>query len=129
MYVPARLNDEVLCVLQCMCTCVHALYCALFYWYLLCSRKAISVLFIDSKDSVFCTLCPFLSFSEKSTIHKSRPFLKHINPQQDDSGQYQKKRTLQLVNDINGQSCIDVMVYLTGNLTFMCDCAKSVLTL
>ena len=36
---PSRLKDKVLCVLQYMCTYVHVLYCVLFYWYILCSRK------------------------------------------------------------------------------------------
>ena len=35
---------------------VNVLYCVLFYWYLLCSRKQISMLFIDNKISVFCIL-------------------------------------------------------------------------
>ena len=43
-----------------MCTYVHVLYCALFYWYLLCIVRQISMLFIDSKDYVLCILyCVF----------------------------------------------------------------------
>ena len=37
----------------CMCTYVHVLYCVLFYWYLNAVIRQISVLFTDSKDSVF----------------------------------------------------------------------------
>ena len=39
-----------------MCTYVHALFCVLFYWYLLCSGiKQIYVLFMDNNEySVFC---------------------------------------------------------------------------
>ena len=43
----------VLCVLRYMCTYAHVLYCVLFYWYISCCRRQISMLFIDNKDYVF----------------------------------------------------------------------------
>ena len=46
-------SGKVLCVLRYMWTYVHVLYCVLFYWYILCSRKAMSMVFIDNNYSVF----------------------------------------------------------------------------
>ena len=51
--VPSSLRDKVLRVLQYMCTYVHVLYCVLFYWYVLCSRKANSET-IKILYSIFC---------------------------------------------------------------------------
>ena len=36
---PTDSKSKVLCLLQYMCTYVYVLYCVLFYWSLLCSRK------------------------------------------------------------------------------------------
>ena len=38
--VPSRLSRSKIKYSVFMCTYVHVLYCVLFYWYLLCSRKA-----------------------------------------------------------------------------------------
>ena len=52
--VPTRLKDKALCVLQYMCTYVHVLHCVLFYWPLLCSRKA--NFYVIHRQSRFCIL-------------------------------------------------------------------------
>ena len=48
-------SDKVFCISQYIYTYVYVSYCMLFFWSVLCSVRQISMLFIDNKDSGFCT--------------------------------------------------------------------------